>query len=81
MWHGREEVAKTEKVVCLHLNKIVMSKYAEQTADEIKEKYFTPHDNTHTSPAGAALNAACVAEGLHWHKGFSLKDYLLHMKK
>ncbi len=47
----------------MNLNKLVMSKYAELTPAEIKEKYFTAADNTRcTSPAGAALNAACVAE-------------------
>ena len=38
-----------------------MGKYAALTPAEIKAKYFTPADNTHTSPAGAELNAAVAS--------------------
>lgn len=77
-----EEVAKAEKVPFVHLNKITMAKYAELTPEEIKAKYFTPGpDNTHTSPAGAELNAAGVAEGLRQLPDCTLKDYLLPEKK
>ncbi len=71
-----QEVAQAEKVDFVNLNKIIMSKYADLKPAEIKEKYFTAADNTHTSPAGAALNAACVAEGLRELKDCKLKDYL-----
>jgi WD40 repeat protein/serine/threonine protein kinase len=76
-----EEVAKAEKVPFVNLNRIVMGKYAEMKPAEIKEKFFTSADNTHTSPAGAELNAACVAEGLRGLKDCALKDYLLPEKK
>jgi hypothetical protein len=76
-----EEVAKSEKAHFVNLNKIVMGKYAELTPVEIKSKYFTPADNTHTSPGGAELNAACVAEGLRELKDCPLKDFLLPEKK
>jgi rhamnogalacturonan acetylesterase len=76
-----EEVAAAEKVPFLHLNKIVMGRYAELTPAEVKAKYFTAADNTHTSPAGAELNAACVAAGLRGLKDCALKDYLLPEKK
>ena len=77
-----EEVAKAEKVPFLHLNKLVMGKYAEMTPDDIKAKYFTPGtDNTHTSPAGAELNAACGAEGGRGLQDCTLKAYLLPEKK
>ena len=59
-----EEVAQAEKADFVHLNKLVMAKYADLTPAEIKSKYFTDADNTHTSPDGAALNAACVVEGI-----------------
>lgn len=48
-----EEVATKEKVPFIHLNKLVMAKYAEMKPDEVKGQYFTPADNTHTSPGGA----------------------------
>jgi lysophospholipase L1-like esterase len=76
-----EEVAKSEKAEFVNLNKIVMGKYSELTPAEIKSKYFTTADNTHTSPGGAELNAACVAEGLRALKDCPLKDYLLPEKK
>ena len=72
-----EEVAKAEKTPFVNLNRIVMGKYAEQSPLEIKSRYFTPADNTHTSPEGAALNARAVVEGLRELKDCSLKNYLL----
>ncbi len=75
-----EEVATKEKVPFLHLNKLVMGKYVGLSPAEVKEKYFTPADGTHTSPAGAELNAKCVAEGLRELKDVGLKDYLLPSK-
>ena len=57
-------VAENEKVPFINLNQIVMSHYAGTPPKEIKAKYFTPADNTHTSLAGAELNAQSVIEGL-----------------
>ena len=71
-----EEVAAAEKVAFVHLNKLVMAEYAKLTPAEIKTKYFTPADNTHTSPAGAELNAACVVAGVRDLKECMLKDFL-----
>lgn len=76
-----EEVATAEKADFVNLNKVVMGRYAAFTPAEVKEKFFTAADNTHTSPAGAELNAACVAEGLRGLKDCKLKDYLLPEKK
>jgi rhamnogalacturonan acetylesterase len=75
-WSG--EVATNENVPFIHLNKIVMSHFAGMTPEEIRAKYFTPTDNTHFSPAGAALNAQSVAEGLY-AMGCPLKNDLLEM--
>jgi lysophospholipase L1-like esterase len=72
-----EEVARAEKVDFINLNKIVMGKYVGLAPDDIKAKYFTPADDTHTSPAGAELNAAAVVEGIRGLEGCKLKDYLL----
>jgi rhamnogalacturonan acetylesterase len=65
----------------VNLNKLVMAKYVELTPADIKSKYFTPADNTHTSPAGAELNAASVVEGLRGLTDCPLKDYLRPEKK
>jgi lysophospholipase L1-like esterase len=75
-----EEVAAAEKADFVHLNKLVLARYAALTPADVKAKYFTPADNTHTSPAGAELNAGCVAEGLRGLKDCKLKDHLLPEK-
>lgn len=72
-----EAVAESEKVPFINLNKITMSHYAGMTPEEIKQKYFTPADNTHTSLAGAELNAQSVIDGLSQLKNCPLADYLL----
>ncbi len=59
------------------LNDIVAAKYEQKSAEQVKAEYFTPVDNTHTSPAGAKLNAASVAEGLRGCDGCDLRKYLL----
>jgi lysophospholipase L1-like esterase len=76
-----EEVARAEKVSFVNLNQLVLARYAGMPPADIKAKYFTTADNTHTSPAGAELNAAAVAEGLRGLKESALKDYLLPEKK
>ena len=76
-----EQVARAEKADFINLNKIVMGKYAALSPEDIKAKYFTPVDNTHTSPAGAELNAACVVEGIRDLKDCPLNDYLLPEKR
>ena len=69
-------VAKNENVPFVNLNQITMSHYAGLTAKEIKEKYFTPADGTHTSPVGAELNAQSVIEGLKQLKDCPLAGFL-----
>ncbi len=71
-----EHVARSESVPFIHLNKIVMSHFAGMTPADVKAKYFTTADNTHTSPAGAKLNAECVVEGLKGLKDCPLASYL-----
>jgi lysophospholipase L1-like esterase len=58
------EVATNENTGFINLNQLVIRHYAGMTPAEIKAKYFTTADNTHSSPAGAELNAECVVEGL-----------------
>jgi rhamnogalacturonan acetylesterase len=72
-----QAVAESEKVPFIHLNQITTSHYAGMKPEEIKQKYFTSADNTHTSPAGAELNAQSVIEGLRQLKGCPLTDFLL----
>jgi lysophospholipase L1-like esterase len=69
-------VAEAEKVPFINLNQITMSHFAGLSPKEIKEKYFTPADNTHTSPAGAELNAESVIAGLKQLKDCPLAGFL-----
>ena len=71
------EVARAERVPFIDLHKLVLARYATLTPEQIKEKYFTAADNTHTSADGAALNAECVVEGLRTLKDVPLAGYLL----
>jgi rhamnogalacturonan acetylesterase len=75
------EVAKSEKVPFIDLNRIIMGKYAGMAVADIKTKYFTAADNTHTGPAGAELNAACVVEGIRSLKDCPLSTYLVESGK
>jgi lysophospholipase L1-like esterase len=71
-----EEVAKAAKVPLVNLNRLVLERYAGMDPADIKARYFTPADDTHTSPAGAELNAAAVVAGIRQLSDCSLKDYL-----
>jgi len=72
-----EQVAQAEKCLFLDLNRLVMERYATLDAAEIKTKYFTSADNTHTSPAGAEFNAGMVADGIRGLTDCALAGYLL----
>lgn len=70
------EVAINQKVAFINLNQCVMSHYVGMTPAEIKEKYFTHWDNTHSSAGGAELNASCVVAGIKALPDCRLKNYL-----
>lgn len=57
-----EEVARSQKVEFIDLTRIIADRY-EQLGQERVQALFGP-DHTHTSPAGAALNAELVVTGL-----------------
>lgn len=69
-------VAEAEKLPFINLNQIVMNHFAGMSPEEIKEKYFTPADNTHTDAAGAELNAQSIVEGLKQLRHCPLTNYL-----
>ena len=73
-------VAQKEHAPLVDLNRMILSHYAGMTPKEIKEEYFTPADNTHTSLAGAELNAQSVIEGLRTLTNCPLQNYLLPEK-
>lgn len=58
------EVAKAEGVPFVDLNDIAARHYEAEGKAKVESSYFTPKDHTHTTEAGARLNALSVVEGL-----------------
>lgn len=68
------EVARQEGVYFIDLNTITADKYDSMGPGKVKELFSGDH--THTSEAGAAINAASVAEGIRMLHGLELGNYL-----
>jgi hypothetical protein len=64
----------------IYTNSLIQQKYLSGIMlwgeDAVKTKLFLT-DHTHTTEAGAIINAASVAEGIKALKGCRLKKYLL----
>jgi lysophospholipase L1-like esterase len=71
------EVAKAEGVAFIDVNEIVARKYEQLGQEKVAAEYFTATDHTHTTPAGAKLNAESVAEGIRGLGECRLKDYVM----
>jgi len=71
------ETAKTGNSPFIDLNEITAEQYEKEGEAVVGPKYFTTKDHTHTSPAGARLNAQSVVKGLRSLKKDPLKKYLL----
>jgi rhamnogalacturonan acetylesterase len=74
--HGQwaSEVAVAADVPFIDLNGLIADRYDPIGQPTIKAMYF-PQDNTHTNPAGAKINAACVVLGLLQLKDCPLSSY------
>lgn len=70
------QVAAEQGVEFIDLHNLVMNRYIGLTPEQIKGQYFVAADNTHTSRAGAELNADCVVEGLRTLKDSTLATAL-----
>jgi lysophospholipase L1-like esterase len=68
-----EEVAKAEKVGFIDLNEIIARQYEAMGAEKVEPLFADEH--THTTLAGAELNAAGVISGLKALKPDSLASY------
>jgi lysophospholipase L1-like esterase len=68
-----QEVAESERVAFLDLNEIIARKYDELGAEKVEPLFGDEH--THTSLAGAELNAASVIAGLKGVKHCALCKY------
>jgi rhamnogalacturonan acetylesterase len=71
-----EESAAKGKTFYIDLNEIVAGKYEAFSEEVVKTKFFLT-DNTHTTEAGAILNAQSVADGIKSLKGCKLSKYLI----
>ena len=68
------EVAQAEKASFVDLNEIIAGKYDRLWMEKVEGLFADPH--THTSRAGAELNAAAVVEGLRGLRPDPLGGYL-----
>jgi rhamnogalacturonan acetylesterase len=73
------EAAAAEGAPVIDLNKIIADQY--DTLGEATVKAYFPGDHTHTSPAGAQMNAAGVVTGIRALTDCPLKDDLLPAKQ
>jgi len=71
------EAAEQGGAAFLDLNELVAKRYEQIGEPTVREMFFKPTDHTHTTLAGAKLNAACVAEGVRGLKDAMLAGYLL----
>jgi len=70
------EAAKAEGALFIDLNDIAANHYDAEGEKKVASEYFTEKDHTHTSLAGAKLNAQCIVEGLEQWKECPLLKYL-----
>jgi lysophospholipase L1-like esterase len=68
------ESAKAEGVPFVDLNELIASRYEKLGEEKVQSLFFGDH--THTSPAGAKLNAESVVEGLRGLKDCPLCKFL-----
>lgn len=69
------ESAEKEKAFFIDLNEIIAKKYEAIGEEKVKTEFFVT-DHTHTTKAGAILNAEAVAGGIKSLKNCKLKKYM-----
>ena len=70
------EAAKAGGALFIDLNEIVAARYEAVGQEKVQAEFFTAADHTHTTPAGAAVNAECVVEGIRALAACPLRDTL-----
>jgi hypothetical protein len=68
------EAAASKKIAFVDLNEIIARRYDKLGEAQVEPLFADPH--THTSRAGAELNAECVVAGIKALKGDPLESYL-----
>jgi rhamnogalacturonan acetylesterase len=74
------EVAKSQGVFFIDLNEIIAKQYETIGQEKVSKEFFF-NDQTHTSPAGARLNAQSVVTGLRELKKCKLAKFLVKERK
>lgn len=72
-----KQVATETKTDFINLHELTAFVYESIGTNEVKQKYFTPTDNTHTNKSGADLNAKLVVQGIKKLKKNKLKKYVI----
>jgi lysophospholipase L1-like esterase len=70
------QAAEQGGALFIDLNELVAKRYEAEGPEKVQALYFTSADHTHTTPAGARFNAACVVEGVRGLKGCPLAAFL-----
>lgn len=70
------DAARDAGAFFIDLNEIVAQRYEQVGQEKVHKEYFTPADHTHTSRAGAEVNADCVAAGIRRIEECRLKEFL-----
>ncbi|WP_254411798.1 rhamnogalacturonan acetylesterase [Dyadobacter diqingensis] len=72
-----EQTAAASGAYFIDLFGIVARNYDAMGQDKVKADFFTEKDHTHTTKAGAEVNAKSVTDGIRLLKKCDLKNYLL----
>jgi len=70
------EAAREGDAELVDLNEIVAGRYEAAGVETVRNDYFTAADHTHTTKAGALVNADCVAAGIR-EANLPLAKYLI----
>jgi lysophospholipase L1-like esterase len=70
-----EQVAQAEGVPFINLNEMIACFYDQLGQEKVTQEYFL-EDHTHTTPAGARVNAQFVVQGIRQLDQCPLKLYL-----
>ena len=70
------EAAEAGGALFVDLNEIIAARYESLGEEKVRAEFFTAADHTHTTAAGAEVNAACVAEGLRTLEASALRSFL-----
>jgi len=68
-------IARAQQVLFIDATRLIADRYEQLGEAKVKELFGTDH--THTSPAGAALNAALIVEGIKAINKSRLKSFVL----